>query len=395
VTALFNRDRARRVLAQRGLAAVVATRPENVLYLSGFGGVLYPLAGTPAWSGALFCADAQPSMVAVSAGALLPLAEEPGWADEVVGVGRDSLAPPEGMAGDPLSRRLAGIQQRPDGPEDVMVALARGLKTRGLAGERVGWDDPAYGRDVAGRFGLGGQVLPAAEVLREIRAVKTPAEIARLTAALEANEVSFRAVFDAPIEGAMWTDLVARYRLAFVGRGARALYEAGGIGPRSVATFADGGGPARPGEPIFFDAGGTLDRYWTDTGRTVFVGEPAARQRLVLEAEVAGLEAVCATARPGVPAAALVSAFRQVVVERGLPDGGWFWGHGVGLELYEWPRVRESSSDVLEEGMVFNFESPYRAVGLGGVHLEQTFLVTEDACRSLSRLPGWLVTARR
>jgi Xaa-Pro aminopeptidase len=389
---LMNVDRARRVLARNDLAAVVATRPENVFYLSGFGGVLYPLAGTPPWSAGVLCAEDRPSMVVVSAGALLPLAEEPAWVDEVVGVGRDSLAPAEGDVIDAFTQRLAAVHQAPDAPLDVAAALARGLRARGIAASRVGWDDPAFGREVVDRFDLPGEVMPASEVLREIRAVKTPPEIERLEAALAANEACFRLLFEGDIEGLFWPDLVHGYRTAFVGHGARAMYEAGGIGPRSVASFADGGGPVTAGDPVFFDAGGTLGRYWTDTGRTVFVGEPNARQRAILDAEVAGFAAVRAATRPGVLAAALVAAFRSVIRAHALPGDGWFWGHGLGLELYEWPRIRDGSPDVLEPGMIFNFESPFRAVGLGGVHLEQTFQVTDDGCRCLSTLPDWLQT---
>jgi Xaa-Pro dipeptidase len=389
---VVNLERARKVLARRGLAAVIATRAENVYYLSGYMGVLYPLVGTPPWSAALLCADDRPSMVAVGAGALLPLAEDPAWVDEVVGVGHDTLAPAEGELSSPFERRLAGVHQAAAAPSDVAAAVARGMRARGLHTARVGWDDPAFGYQVAEQLDVGGERVPAAEVLREIRAVNTAPEIERISMALAANEAAFRAVFDPGIEGLSWSDLVNRYRTAFVQKGARAMYEAGGIGERSVATFADGGGPVLPGVPTFFDAGGTLAGYWTDTGRTAFVGEPTARQQAILHAEVDGFAAVLAATRPGAPAASLVSAFRDVVRAHRLPGNGWYWGHGLGLELYEWPRVRDGSRDVLEPGMVFNFESPFRALGLGGVHLERTYVVTETGARCLSTLPDWLST---
>jgi Xaa-Pro aminopeptidase len=389
---LLNKERARRTLSDHNLAAVVAIKPENVFYLSGYAGVLYPLAGSPPWSAALFAADQTPSLAIVNAGALVALGEDPCWADEVAGFGRDSLAPPEGDLRDPLAARLLSIDATDHASPDVAAAVAAALRARGLDCARIGWDDPGFAQMVVQLFGVECEVAPAAEVLREIRAVKTSGEIDLLQAALAANEATFRSVFRDGLRGRVWQDLAFDYRTAFVQYGGRPMYEAGGVGQRSVATFADGGGPAAAGEPTFFDAGGTVGRYWTDTGRTVFIDRPTRRQQAILAAEIEGLEAVRVTAKPGVPAARLVEAFRQVIRRHNLPGDAWFWGHGLGLELYEWPRIRDDSPDVLAEGMVFNFESPFRAVGLGGVHIERTFVVTGDGCRCLSTLPDYLTS---
>jgi Xaa-Pro aminopeptidase len=125
----------------------------------------------------------------------------------------------------------------------------------------------------------------------------------------------------------------------------------------------------------------------------LLLGEPRGRLADVARIEAEGLAAVEEAARPGVQASAVAKAFRAVVTRHGLPDGNWFWGHGIGLEIYELPRVRIDSTDVLEEGMVFNFEAPFREVGLGGIHVEDTFVVTADGCRRLSTLPRGVLIA--
>jgi Xaa-Pro aminopeptidase len=164
------------------------------------------------------------------------------------------------------------------------------------------------------------------------------------------------------------------------------------MGKRSTAAFEHAGHDLMPGQPVCFDAGGSWNRYWTDTGRTLVVGAPSQRSIDIAATEAEGLAAVQAAAQPGVTGGEVWAAFDAVARKHGLPGTNWYWGHGVGLELYEYPRVRRDSPDVLESGMLFNFEAPFRQLGLGGLHMEDTFEVEAGGSRRLSTLPRTLIT---
>ncbi len=72
-------------------------------------------------------------------------------------------------------------------------------------------------------------------------------------------------------------------------------------------------------------------------------------------------------------------------------------GHGLGLEAREYPlmvhpcngRIRDDCIDLdadlpLEAGMILNIEIPYFFPPEGSMHIEQTFLVTQDGCEPLT-----------
>ena len=115
----------------------------------------------------------------------------------------------------------------------------------------------------------------------------------------------------------------------------------------------------------------------------------------VLEAQQAGLDAV----RAGVNGRDVHYACCEVFAQRGygsLPkkyrdiasDARFIHGtgHGLGLEIHEFPRV--SDVDVtLEVGDVVTVEPGLYDPRFGGIRIEDLVVVTEDGCRNLTRAP--------
>jgi Xaa-Pro aminopeptidase len=82
---------------------------------------------------------------------------------------------------------------------------------------------------------------------------------------------------------------------------------------------------------------------------------------------------------------AVAEAALETVKASGIPDYERpHVGHGVGLELYEWPLVTSSERDRLEEGMVLNIELPYAIRGVGGLQIEETIVVRADGYELLT-----------
>ena len=104
-------------------------------------------------------------------------------------------------------------------------------------------------------------------------------------------------------------------------------------------------------------------------------------------------------AAPGVNSSDLCDEVVKIWEKRGVPTPPTGMGHGMGLEVHEYPLIASQGSifiprdsrikdDVVdnstnfpfEEGMVLNFEAPYMVWGWGGVHLEKTVLVEKNGC---------------
>jgi Xaa-Pro aminopeptidase len=117
----------------------------------------------------------------------------------------------------------------------------------------------------------------------------------------------------------------------------------------------------------------------------LFMGAPGAKvkrtYRAVLEAQLAAIDAV----RPGVSAARVDGAARNVLKSYGL-DRAFVHstGHGQGLEIHEPPRIGRRDKTKLQAGMAITIEPGVYLEGFGGIRIEDTVVVTEKGCDVLT-----------
>jgi len=142
------------------------------------------------------------------------------------------------------------------------------------------------------------------------------------------------------------------------------------------------------GDAVALDYGVYYDRYWSDYCRTFFIGKPHPRletiYKIVLEAQLAAIEQV----RPGIPIKKVDLAARQIIEKAGF--GEFFihrTGHGIGLDIHEYPKVHQQNEDILEEGMVFTIEPGIYLPQFGGVRIEDDVVVTKNGVQVLNSYP--------
>lgn len=146
------------------------------------------------------------------------------------------------------------------------------------------------------------------------------------------------------------------------------------------------------GDSVILDVGLTWNSYCSDMTRTVFIGKATDEQKLVYEtvrkANAAGRTAV----RPGVLLKDIDRAARKVIEDAGY--GEYFihrTGHGIGLEVHEYPDVSATSEAVATPGMIFSVEPGIYLPGRFGVRIEDLVLVTEDGSETLNRFSHELI----
>ena len=143
----------------------------------------------------------------------------------------------------------------------------------------------------------------------------------------------------------------------------------------------------RDGDMVLIDTGCALHGYLSDITRSYVFGTPNARQRQVWNAEKAAQAAAFAAAQPGVTCGEVDSAARRQLEQDGfgpgyaLPGLPHRTGHGIGLDIHEWPYLVSSDTTPLAAGMCFSNEPMICVPGEFGVRLEDHFYMTEHGPR--------------
>jgi Xaa-Pro aminopeptidase len=171
--------------------------------------------------------------------------------------------------------------------------------------------------------------------------------------------------------------------------------------PESALPHFRGEGPIRAQAPVIIDIFpvGRSSHYHGDLTRTVVVGEIPEEFRRMHAATLQALDAGVESIRAGVPGKDVHLAVCQVLVDRGYgttsvgyegPDGvakmNHSTGHGVGLDVHEEPSLRQTSAEPLREGDVVTVEPGLYKLGLGGVRIEDTGMVTASGFHNFTTI---------
>jgi Xaa-Pro dipeptidase len=144
----------------------------------------------------------------------------------------------------------------------------------------------------------------------------------------------------------------------------------------------------KEGDTVLIDTGCKLHNYISDITRTYVYGTPSERQRFVWNAEKAAQQAAFDAARLGVPCEEVDAAARRSLEGNGfgpgykLPGLPHRTGHGIGLDIHEWPYLVGGDKTPLDVGMCFSNEPMICVPGEFGIRHEDHFYMTEQG-------PAW------
>lgn len=397
---LFNEDRARKILRENGVDAVIATSKENVAYITGHNNPTHLLM-----KNALICAIYSPGSNPV-ASAIIPTLEvdtflhDRSWVDDIYLVGLFSRSQNHGHPMDDIGQAGSRMMEKARSVSSALEALRHAIESRGLQKARIALDESGLSfHDWAAIKELFPQadIIPGNVLMWTIRIIKTPEEIARLR---RSSQIAERAVAAALAElqpGMTELALCAAYNSHVARMGALP----------SFAMFGAGTGAAQPhltsfarriekGDLIRWDIGCTYRMYHSDTARAVVFGEPQAHQTRVWNLLAEGVEAAIALMKPGANPADLHRAAIAPLAGSGLENFQRFHcGHGIGISIYDPPIITQTDSSKsvfrvpvaeggLEPGMVLNIEVGYYQQGFQGFLCEDTMVVTENGCERLT-----------
>jgi Xaa-Pro dipeptidase len=227
----------------------------------------------------------------------------------------------------------------------------------------------------------------AASVTAACRMHKSAAELALLQRAknltLEVHKAAARILYEG-ISTAEVTDFIDRaHRRAGASAGSYfciVLFGEDTAYPHGVAKPKN----LESNDMVLIDTGCQLQGYNSDITRTYVFGEPSTRQREIWDVEAQAQLAAFAAAQPGVLCGAVDAAARATLEARGfgpdyaLPGLPHRTGHGIGLDIHEWPYLVRGDETPLAPGMCFSNEPMLCVPGEFGVRHEDHFYMTED-----------------
>ncbi len=356
-------EKARRLMAEQGMAALMLTGGTSLLY---FSNIRWGL------SERLF------SMVVPAKGEpfyVLP-AFEADRAQEQIDLG-------------PFGAGKADIRlwQEDESPYERIV---QGLKDRGVTTGRLGIEETVrfVFSDGVAKAAPSLVLVSATPVTAGCRAVKDAHEIELMRLASEVTLGAYAAAF-AAVKDAMtqseFAGLVsaAHSRLGFSGGagvqvGPYSASPHGSIAPQRI----------REGSILLIDGGCNVEGYSSDLSRTFVLGKATDKMKQVFDIVHRAQEAAVKAARPGLACEAVDAAARKVIVDAGYgPDYKYFThrvGHGLGMDGHEWPYLVRGNKLPLQAGMTFTDEPGIYIRGEFGVRLEDDMLITASGAELLT-----------
>lgn len=140
------------------------------------------------------------------------------------------------------------------------------------------------------------------------------------------------------------------------------------------------------GDLALFDLGVYYKGYASDETRTLKFKTPSDEANKIYEiVKKANTEAIKAC-KPGVSFSYIDKVARDIITKEGY--GEYFThrlGHGLGLDVHEFPDVSSKTDDLLEENMVFTIEPGIYKPGVAGVRIEDDVVITKDGCEVLTK----------
>ncbi len=279
------------------------------------------------------------------------------------------------------------IEQRPTagrGTESAAEAAVNSIRALGLSEGTIGVELPFLPADALLHFQQAlpkARVVDATAVLDELRAVKTPAELAHLRTVYDRTADAIQAAFAAASPGVTTSRIAEQVREEMAQRGLTFLWAFTCAGPGTLRA------PSRArwerGRILHIDAGGEEGDYLADICRMGCLGEPSPLARALLDACLQVQRSARGVVRAGLPCRELLREGERAVAEHQFAPYGRFVAHGIGMVSHEQPIISPTSARRLETGNVLSIETEFIHPDVGHVKIEDAVAVTDTGCEGL------------
>jgi len=255
------------------------------------------------------------------------------------------------------------------------------------------------------------KIKKANETFRFLRMVKSTEELRRLETSSSIVEKSLEDIIERIRPGVSEIEVKRTFIQSVVANGG--MFEEGHF---MVPHGSMAGAMTTPTNEVFvnnssgwLDCGCTYQGYFSDIGESFALGHVDEKVSKVYEVLNNVIEHCEQVVSPGMRCSELNAEALKIWDRSGVSAPPTGMGHGLGLEVHEYPRISAAKGDAIrnssaikddiieasidipfEDGMVLAIEAPYMKWGWGGVHVERNIVVGKNGSKRLSNQPRHL-----
>ena len=279
--------------------------------------------------------------------------------------------------------------QEHQNPYSLFVEVLKQLDISDAATIGIDESAPFFIFDGINNVQTGLNLINAQPVTAHCRMHKSDNEIALMQSAMDMTLAVHKATASMLYAGISTTEVEAFIKRAHQKVGAPGNYFC--IVLFGVATsFPHGVKDAqvlKKGDMVLIDTGCKVHDYLSDITRSYVFGEPTSRQKKFWNIEKSAQLAAFHAAKIGVPCEAVDDAARDYLASQDLgpeyqtPGCPHRTGHGIGLDIHEWPYLVGGNKTPLAAGMCFSNEPMLVVPDEFGIRLEDHFYMTDSGPR--------------
>lgn len=381
--------RIKKLLREKGLDGAIVSSPENLHYVTGFGGHQHTVSRQPGFTLAVMRADDKVPTH-------LTTMDFEAATFRIKAAGLNFVVDPyDTWVGLKTWDEIAHGAVVPDktAMESSMDKLVQFMKACDLANKKVGIEldylPVPYYKSLTEKFPEA-EFVDISDLFVYARSVKQPDEIEMFRKLCRIADHGFTEVSKIAKIGVSERELVQCFREDVIKSGfcAPSSWSMFSTGPSSARLTLPGDGVVKDGDVVKFDAGvnAEFDFYTTDTSRAWIIGNGDPALLKLKDRLYEGQRRMIAAAKPGLPINELYHTAYDYVKEMFPCYRRGHQGHSIsmGPATAEAPYINASETRPLEAGMILAMEVPCYIDGVNGFNIEDMVLITEDGCEVLT-----------
>lgn len=238
------------------------------------------------------------------------------------------------------------------------------------------------------------EIVHGQELLAQIRVRKSAQEYTLLKKAAQLADFGIETGMNAIAEGVTEMEILATIEYALKKQGVQEMSFSTTVlsGTKTASPHGTPGNKTiEKGDFVLFDLGVVYEGYCSDITRTFVFDSVSEKQKEIYETVLQAEEAAIQASKIGIEVGKIDQVARNVITEAGY--GEYFThriGHGLGIEVHEYPSMHANNTLQLDEGMCYTIEPGIYMPHIGGVRIEDMIYITKNGAESLTKFPKHL-----